>query len=276
MSSKLLAIGRLPAYRITAPDYLGQRAFFITIGAAFLLHVGAFYLWQLMPRTTVVDVPVRVLNIKLGDGEATQEDSKPAAAAENKNRSPSRFVREQVKPTAPPPKATNKEAVTKAFDKAIATPESKERIVGKFDMRTEKPSTSAPVMPVVSHLVRPPGEALAPAAGAGSALGTSTSSTAEMKTHYEQQISMWINKFQIYPEEARKAGMTGDALVRMRIDRQGNIGFYILENSTGYQVLDRAALDMVRRANPVPAVPNDYPQNDLMEFLVPIAFHEKK
>ena len=27
------------------------------------------------------------------------------------------------------------------------------------------------------------------------------------------------------------------------------------------------------RANPVPAVPNDYPRGDLMEFLIPVSFH---
>ncbi len=93
-----------------------------------------------------------------------------------------------------------------------------------------------------------------------------------MVSHYEQLISLWIQKFKIYPAEARSQGMQGETVVRIRIDRQGNIRYYVLEHSTGYQVLDRAAIDMIRRANPVPAVPADYPKGDLMEFLIPVGF----
>ena len=61
-------------------------------------------------------------------------------------------------------------------------------------------------------------------------------------------------------------------MVRIRIDRHGNIHYYELEHSTGYEMLDKAAIDMIRRANPVPAVPSDYPQGELLEFLIPVNY----
>jgi len=96
-----------------------------------------------------------------------------------------------------------------------------------------------------------------------------------MVSRYEQLISLWIQKFKLYPADAKTQGLQGDTVVRIRIDRQGNIRYYILEHSTGIPSLDRAAIDMIRRANPVPAVPNDYPSGDLIEFLIPVNFSLK-
>ncbi|MBY0406569.1 MAG: energy transducer TonB, partial [Rickettsiales bacterium] len=107
----------------------------------------------------------------------------------------------------------------------------------------------------------------------GSSRANSTAKEAELMSRYEQLISLWIEKFKQYPMEARMQGLQGETVVRIRIDRKGNIRYYILENSTGHQELDRAAIEMVRRANPVPAVPNDYPRGDLIEFLIPVNFH---
>ncbi len=95
---------------------------------------------------------------------------------------------------------------------------------------------------------------------------------AEIMSRYTQMISLWIQKFKLYPEEARQKNLKGSTVVRIRIDRRGNIGYYALERTTGVEALDRAAIDMIRRANPVPAVPDDYPPGDTFEFLIPVNF----
>lgn len=61
-------------------------------------------------------------------------------------------------------------------------------------------------------------------------------------------------------------------MVRMCIDRGGNVRYYAIEQSSGLSIFDDAALDMIRRANPVPAVPVNYPASNLVEFLIPISF----
>lgn len=92
----------------------------------------------------------------------------------------------------------------------------------------------------------------------------------EIRLRYEQQISRWIQQHKLYPAAAM--GHEGKAIVRMRIDRSGYVRYYALEQSSGNQVLDVAAVDMIRRANPVPAVPPNYPAGNLIEFLIPITF----
>lgn len=92
----------------------------------------------------------------------------------------------------------------------------------------------------------------------------------QIRERYELQISTWIQQHKLYPAAAN--GAEGRAVVRMRIDRSGYVRYYAIEQSAGNAVLDAAAIDMIRRANPVPAVPANYPAGNLIEFLIPITF----
>jgi len=100
--------------------------------------------------------------------------------------------------------------------------------------------------------------------------GTGMTAEQEIRANYEQTISGWIQQHKIYPASAR--GREGRAVLRIRIDRQGYVRYYALEESSGVAVLNSSAIDMVRRANPVPAVPENYPAGNLIEFLIPITF----
>ncbi len=91
-----------------------------------------------------------------------------------------------------------------------------------------------------------------------------------IRERYEQQISSWIQQHKVYPAAA--AGAEGRVVARMRIDRSGYVRYYAIEQSSGNNALDAAAIDMIRRANPVPAVPANYPAGSLIEFLIPITF----
>lgn len=273
-------------------DILNQRYFLLTIIAALVLHLVGIYAWQLVPKMQIVDIPVHALNIKLSDGDMiTSQEAKPAepAAASAAGNAVSRLAHDEAQENK-----ARSDAVVSSMEKAISAPEnklppvavpaahapaksaSKAVIKGKFDVRAEGVSVAAPVTSVTARqFVRENAPAISAAAekGAGTPLGNSSAHDAEMISRYTQLISLWIQKFKIYPAEARDQGMHGETMIRINIDRQGNIRYYNLERSTGYQILDRAAIDMIRRANPVPAAPNEYPQSDLMEFLIPVDFN---
>jgi periplasmic protein TonB len=264
----------LPASYRDPGEILTDRHFTMTLGAALALHLAALLIWHLVPKTQVIDIPVRALNIKLGDGEVFQQEAAPAqpvaANKPNVESALSRLVRDPKPAVSSIDKAVMPDKKTpKAPSKA---PPPKER---KFDMRSEGVNVAAPVMPVtarqfVRDIAKP---AATPAVKSdGAKEGNSAASHAEMISRYEQLISLWIQKFKLYPEQARLQSMQGETVVRIRIDRRGNIRYYALERSTGYEVLDRAAIDMMRRANPVPAVPNEYPPGELLEFLIPVNF----
>lgn len=94
----------------------------------------------------------------------------------------------------------------------------------------------------------------------------------EIVVRYEQLISLWMDKHKEYPIEARKTNITGEAVIRIQINRAGEILNYGFERRTGSKELDSAILRMVESASPVPKVPENYPEGDIIDFLIPIRF----
>ncbi len=247
--------------------YLNSRHFTYTLSGAALAHFLAFGVWIAVPKTPVVDIPVRVLNIKLGDGEDAQIADAVAApqAIENSllvERSLKRSF-ENVRAPAPKPLAAQPvQSASVQNNQAEEKPMEQAQPVSALESEARQfvRERAMPALP------------LNPAAG-GSVVGNTDSSSSEALRRYEQLISAWIQRFKTYPDEARRQKMEGEGAVRIRIDRRGNVQYRIIERRTGYQLLDKAALDMVQAANPVPAVPADYPrQGELLEFVIPVSF----
>lgn len=263
-------------------EVLGNRHFLLTMLAAFALHLLAYGIWHLMPKAPVVNIPVRALSIKFGEGdmEFSPEDMSSSRASTGNSADVEHIISRAV--TDPLQAGKSKDAAVKSMEKAMVKPAPKPAApvvvanpfdkpaakIKPFDMRSEGVSVAAPVQEVearqfVRDLMPPSSETSIP--------GTSTTPKADVAARYEQLVSAWIDKFK--PEKV----LTGQserqtAMVRIRIDRRGNIRYIALEKTTDSMVLDRAALDTVRRSNPVPPAPADYPAGDLIEFIVPVIF----
>ncbi|HLH10265.1 MAG TPA: energy transducer TonB [Methylovirgula sp.] len=101
--------------------------------------------------------------------------------------------------------------------------------------------------------------AAAPAAGFNGAAASS----------WKSEIVMRISSVKEYPEEGRSQGASGTARVAFLVDRNGRISGVRLAGSSGSTILDRAAVETVRRANPVPAPPPGVPGGS---FTIPLHF----
>lgn len=256
--------------------YLSPRDFWKMIGVAFVVHVLAVVVASLWPSNTVTDIPVRALSFRLGDADRT------AAYA------PAPSVADTSPPIAPPVmQAVSADSwratplpspVVPAPLKPLPKPMKAPKVVkevAKIKESVPLPAQPAPPPPAIAPLpqqyVR---EAGGVPEGVSGGQGVSSNAAAQteqaIRTRYEQQISGWIQRHKLYPAEA--GGREGRAVVRVRIDRAGNVRYYAIEQSAGMTALDNAALDMIRRANPVPAVPENYPAGTLVEFLIPITF----
>jgi protein TonB len=87
---------------------------------------------------------------------------------------------------------------------------------------------------------------------------------------WEGRVLARLARFRRYPDDARRARQQGTAYIRFRIDRDGHVLSSSLERSSGYPDLDAAAMETLRRADPLPKIPPDRP--DQVELLVPIEF----
>ena len=267
--------------------YLTKNDFLKMMGVALAVHVLFFTVLALFPDDKVTNIPVRALSFRLGDQEkiaaydsesidspkiaapvmsasSNSEKFSPAMRAAPKlvkvakvepvkpKPHPPEPVKQMAQPVAPQPFAQMPTAA------GMQTPQQYVREVGQA-----APQQFAPLQTQAGGL--PQGTM----GGVGN-VNTQTDGK-DIRDRYEQQISGWIERHKVYPAEA--GGREGRVIVRMRIDRAGVVRYYALEQSCGVAAIDNAALDMIRRANPVPAAPMNYPGGSLIEFLIPITFN---
>lgn len=312
--------------------YLHEQHFIAVFLVAFLLHVMGAAIYYIMPQEQVIEVPVRVLNVKLGGQPdatvITSSDIKrlfskrrlaePAASdapaaiqpkfkknvvekrpepkkLEKPKKDVARAALETPKPKAeitPPPKpepvkdqvkVEKKKPAHKAKPKVKSKVKAKPKVKAKAKTKHKvkaRPKAKTKTIGKPKRYVRASqltakigGTAKKGIMGGGSVIGTSNSAKAEIQSRYTQTISLWLNKYKVYPEAARSRGEGGKVILRVRINRQGRVMRYLLEKSSGSEAIDRAITQMVDAANPLPAVPVDYPdRKPYLEFLIPINF----
>ncbi len=108
----------------------------------------------------------------------------------------------------------------------------------------------------------------------GNILGNTTDGEVTKVIPYEKLISLWFNKFRVYPKEAKEKGIVGSGIIFVKIDRSGKIIASRLKNSTGSKILDDSLIEMVRNANPVIPVPQDYHRNrDSFSYEIKFTFN---
>jgi TonB family protein len=88
---------------------------------------------------------------------------------------------------------------------------------------------------------------------------------------YGQSISKEIKRYQKYPPLAQRRGWEGTAEVHLQIAADGNVTSVTLGKSSGRSVLDEEALNMVRRASPLPQAPQNLRGRELT-VTVPVVF----
>ncbi len=74
-----------------------------------------------------------------------------------------------------------------------------------------------------------------------------------------------------YPREARRNREEGVVYVRVKINRDGTLVNYRLDKSCKHEALNKEALAMIARAQPLPPPPTEV-EGDTVEFVVPVEF----
>lgn len=251
-------------------DYIviTRRRFFYSLVIAFVLHTIFFASMHYAPREEVIDIPVKTLKIKLGSALSSEEEAllqEEASVPEANNEQ----IESSLQNALAPPVETAEDKISMdemTPAKQKVTPENNKRQVA-----TGQEGIS--ISQVARQYVREREPTATTTQTTGNTLGNKVEASQVRVQAYTQTIALWLDKFKVYPEEAKAAGMQGRAMVRIRIDRRGNVHYRILSERTAYPLLDKAVLDMVRRANPVPPVPADYPVVDeYLEFVIPVSF----
>jgi protein TonB len=87
---------------------------------------------------------------------------------------------------------------------------------------------------------------------------------------WEALVLAHLQKYRRYPARARAARQQGVVHVTFRVNRAGEVLSASIHRGSGSYTLDQAALDTIRRAQPLPAIPDDRP--DVIELTLPVEF----
>jgi protein TonB len=116
-----------------------------------------------------------------------------------------------------------------------------------------------------SKVARTSPRTVAPAPGA-------TSRDLSAVPHWKTELVARLERYKRYPSEAQARGDQGVAQLAFSVDRSGGVHNARIVRSSGSSLLDRATLDLIARAQPLPAPPPEV-RGAQIAILVPINYN---
>jgi protein TonB len=143
--------------------------------------------------------------------------------------------------------------------------------------RQEPPRILIPQLAATSAAAEPPAPAAKPAdpipettAPKSMPAPPARRASSNADATWEAQLLAHLEKHRRYPAAARPRREQGVAFVTFRMNRAGTLLSAEITRSSGSALLDRAALETIRRAQPLPAIPAD--KADELQLFVPVEF----
>ena len=238
------------------PDLRGApsrlRTASLAIAASIVLHaLGALALWQFGVIDAWIRPPVALrLDLAPPAAPATPAASaRPAATAD------------LPAPVSPRPSASNSPSVVTKSEHADIPVTTRESVGNDL-------SSAAPEVTSASatSMAQNDNSAATRVAPAGENQRTPIDATSALQTH----ILDWLARHRDYPLAARRARLQGVVQVSATLMPDGRLLDGRVEHSSGHRLLDRAALDLLERASPVPIL--DGFQSARVELHLPIAY----
>ncbi|WP_095108675.1 energy transducer TonB [Pseudomonas sp. Irchel 3E20] len=96
------------------------------------------------------------------------------------------------------------------------------------------------------------------------------------KASWQSTLLGHLAKYKKYPPGAQARGKEGLNRLRFVVDGEGKVLSYELVGRSGNADLDRATLEMIRRAQPLPKPPADMLSNGSIEIVAPFVYSIEK
>ncbi|AKU23667.1 energy transducer TonB [Massilia sp. NR 4-1] len=93
-----------------------------------------------------------------------------------------------------------------------------------------------------------------------------------VQASWQSRVLSHLARFKRYPLEARQRRRTGEAWVRFQLDRDGKLLASELVTPSGTVLLDREALQVLERAQPLPAPPEAMLRQGQVTVTLPVSF----
>ena len=98
-----------------------------------------------------------------------------------------------------------------------------------------------------------------------------TGSVSDTPPDYRAELGAWLQRYKDYPRRARRLRQEGTVLLYFVMDRNGHVLDWEIRQSSGHELLDEAVRDMIRKADPLPGLPDSVSMQRLA-LTVPVRF----
>jgi protein TonB len=203
----------------------------ISFAIAFAFHSACFLLYRIPPLESKAQIPSTAINLSLVSIPAKNTD-----------------IRQQKTPCQPEKTNPLPAPVKKK------TPVIKEKV----KHRTIRPTKD-------KNLLQKTNEET----GQSPRLTSSQASVSKISS-YLAIIRAQIEQNKHYPRFAKRQNHEGTSLIKLRIAKDGSVIQIIMLSSSGYEPLDKATLDAVKKSSPFPA-PSDYELGEL-SLEIPVCY----
>ncbi|WP_315769403.1 MULTISPECIES: energy transducer TonB [unclassified Bradyrhizobium] len=164
-------------------------------------------------------------------------------------------ARPAVTPTAP---ALSPASAPAQDPKVVAA-----AVVAGSESVTTRDSTASGL--VLSHLPAAPAwDAPVP----GSPLAAQQTKPDQKTMTFVRTVKSHIARFQYYPERAQRERIQGQVGLVLTLRRDGTVTNVRIASSSGFASLDAAAVDTVRRAQPLPSIPVELPGQLSLDYTI--------
>ncbi|WMR30711.1 energy transducer TonB, partial [Metapseudomonas otitidis] len=102
------------------------------------------------------------------------------------------------------------------------------------------------------------------------------SAMTQARETWQSQLLAHLAKYKRYPEDARRRNIEGVNRLSFTVDAEGKVLAYALTGKSGSASLDRATLEMIRRAQPLPPPPPEILVNGTREVTAPFVYSLRK
>jgi protein TonB len=200
-------------------------------------------------------------------------DLAPAPVAPQRAPEPDVPPGPEMQEAEPPPPEPPKPELIEQLPPTPVQPEPVVAAPPKVEPKPEpKPAKPQPVREVKQPTKKPPAPRTtappkAERAGPETQSTATGASAAAARANYASMLNAHLARF----KQALSANDVGTAYVQFTVSRNGRLTARGLSRSSGSAVIDRAALDLLQRAQPLPPFPPDMPESS-KGFSVPIRY----
>ena len=216
-----------------------------------------------------------------GQADATQQETEPEPQNVEVKSSPPVQPLPEIKPVAVPAPEPSVVLVEKqvVVDKqppvepleALPRPPEPEQPAQPEPSSNYETASNLPASPDASIQAIPSSRSSAAVRATGKRQRPTLGGRVGNPQDYFSLLIAWLNQHKDYPTAVKKKKQQGTVVLAFSIDRSGTVLTSRIQESSGYPLLDQAALDMLARANPLPAMPDSMPRQRL-RLAVPIEY----